>query len=186
MRLELDAATYEPPSGEASEDLHREPFLSHVVLTDGGVYDNLGLETAWKRCNTILVSDGGAKMQAEPEPASDWVRHGLRITDLIDNQVRSLRKRQVIGSFEAKTRQGAYWSIGSHIDDYRLSDPLPCPAVQTLALAQLPTRLAALEPVLQERLINWGYGICDAAMRKWVDATLAKPPAFPYPASGIG
>ena len=28
--------------GQASEDLHREPFLSKAVLTDGGVYDNLG------------------------------------------------------------------------------------------------------------------------------------------------
>jgi hypothetical protein len=34
-------------------------FRSDVMLTDGGVYDNLGLETAWKRYKTVLVSDGG-------------------------------------------------------------------------------------------------------------------------------
>jgi hypothetical protein len=33
-------------------------FRGDVVLTDG-VYDNLGLETAWKRYETVLVSDGG-------------------------------------------------------------------------------------------------------------------------------
>jgi predicted acylesterase/phospholipase RssA len=46
LRLELDASRYDPPSAQASEDLHREPFLTDVVLSDGGVYDNLGLETA--------------------------------------------------------------------------------------------------------------------------------------------
>ena len=71
-RLTVDPATYAPPSGKPSEDLHQEPFLSDVALADGGVYDNLGLETAWKRFTTVLVSDGGGKMQAEAEPKSDW------------------------------------------------------------------------------------------------------------------
>jgi NTE family protein len=181
LRLELDAALYEPPSGQPSEDLHREPFLSDVVLTDGGVYDNLGLETAWKRYQTILVSDGGGKMQAEPDPKGDWVRHALRINDLIDNQVRSLRKRQVVGSFEAKERQGTYWGIRSHVADYGLADPLPCPPDKTIVLANTKTRLKRMDTVLQERLINWGYAICDTAMRRWVDPDLAKPTGFPVP-----
>jgi NTE family protein len=42
LRMELEPALYDPPSGRPSEDLHREPFLTDVVLTDGGVYDNLG------------------------------------------------------------------------------------------------------------------------------------------------
>ena len=32
------------------------------MLSDGGVYDNLGLETVWKRYQTVLVSDGGGKL----------------------------------------------------------------------------------------------------------------------------
>jgi NTE family protein len=39
---------------------------------------------------------------------------------------------------------------------------------------------------VQEHLINWGYAICDAAMRKWVDPALRAPAGFPYPTSGIG
>jgi NTE family protein len=35
------------------------PPATEVVLTDGGVYDHLGLETVWKKYTTILVSDGG-------------------------------------------------------------------------------------------------------------------------------
>jgi NTE family protein len=30
-----------------------------VYLTDGGVYDNLGLEPVVKRCETVFISDGG-------------------------------------------------------------------------------------------------------------------------------
>ena len=32
---------------------------------DGGIYDNLGLETAWKRHATILVSDGGGTFRQQ-------------------------------------------------------------------------------------------------------------------------
>ncbi len=180
--LRLDPESFTPNSGQ---DLQRKPFTSRVVLTDGGVYDNLGLETVWKRYETVLVSDGGGKMQAEEEPKSDWARHAYRVLDLVDNQVRSLRKRQVIDSFRAKTRTGAYWGIRTDIADYKLADPLPCPHERTLELAGTPTRLKRLDETQQERLINWGYAVCDAALRSHVNPTLPKPNDFPYPQSGV-
>jgi NTE family protein len=186
LRMELNPAVWAPASGQPSEDLHKEPYLSEVVLTDGGVYDNLGLETAWKRYKTILVSNGGGKMQAEPDPHGDWARHALRVNDIIDNQVRSLRARQVIGSFEAGERQGAYWGIRTDIRDYELPDCLSCDFGKTTSLANTPTRLKQLDDVVQERLINWGYAVCDAAMRKHVVKTAAKATAFPFASSGIG
>jgi NTE family protein len=191
LKLELDPKAWEPPSGSPSEDCHTVPFLSDVVLTDGGVYDNLGLETAWKKYQTVLVSDGGGKMQAEAEPKGDWARHALRVNDIIDNQVRSLRKRQLIASYQAKpedptSRAGTYWGIRTDIAEYGVSGALACPFEKTIRLANLKTRLKRLDDVVQERVINWGYAVCDAAMRRWVDASLAKPTGFPYPAAGIG
>jgi NTE family protein len=185
-RLELDRAAWAPATGRKSEDLHREPFLSGAVLTDGGVYDNLGLETAWKRYRTILVSNGGGKMQAEAVPRSDWARHAVRINDIVDNQVRSLRARQVIDAFKAGRRDGAYWGIRTCIDDYQLATAIPCPEEKTIALANLATRLQAMDDRTQERLINWGYAVCDAAMRKHVAPSAAAPRGLPYPESGIG
>lgn len=44
---------------------HTEPYMTDVVLSNGGVYDNLGLETAWKNYQTVQVSDAGGKMQPE-------------------------------------------------------------------------------------------------------------------------
>jgi len=186
LKLELPASAWEPPSGLPSEDLHREPYLTDVVLTDGGVYDNLGLETAWKRYGTILVSNGGGKMEAEEEPESDWARHAIRVNEIIDNQVRSLRVRQVVGAFAAKEKDGTYWGIRTDIGEYGLADALPCPLDQTLRLAQTKTRLKRLDDVVQERLINWGYAICDAAMRTYVVKTQPPPSGFPYPARKVG
>ena len=168
-------------------DLHREPFTTQVVLTDGGVYDNLGIETAWKRYKTVLVSDGGGRMAAEADPKRDWGRHAIRVLDLIDNQVRSLRKRQIIDAFKSPTEphDGTYWGIRTQIADYGLADVLPCPVERTLELAETPTRLKRLEPEHQERLINWGYAVCDAAVRRHLPSSQPPRPAFPYPAAAV-
>ena len=125
-------------------------------------------------------------MAPDPEPHTDWVRHALRIHDLIDDQMRSLRKRQVIGSFQSAERKGTYWGIRSHIADYPAPTALPCPTVQAAALAEYPTRLADVPDLIQERLINWGYAICDAAMRAHVVPTADVPAGFPYPDAGVG
>jgi NTE family protein len=184
LQLELDPARF---AVDGRGPLHERPFTSNVVLSDGGVYDNLGLETAWKRYRTILVSDGGGQMMPEPEPDTDWARHALRINSLIDNQVRSLRKRQTIAGFQEGTRTGAYWGIRSHVADFGPpAGSLPCPPDRTLALAATKTRLRRMDEALQERLINWGYAICDVALRRWVDPGSAPPERFPYPASGLG
>jgi NTE family protein len=180
LRLENDDFT--PNSGQ---DLQRPPFTTRVVLSDGGVYDNLGLETAWKRYQTIFVSDAGGKLKPEEEPKSDWARHAFRVLDLIDNQVRSLRKRQVIDSLKSGARKGAYWGIRTDIANYKLADPLPCPSGRTLALAETPTRLKRMNDDLQDKLINWGYAVCDAALRKHVDPALRRPADFPYPAAKV-
>ena len=43
------------------------------------------------------------------------------------------------------------------------------------------TRLAKTPEKVQEGLINWGYVICDTAMRSHVDKGEAPGPALPYP-----
>jgi NTE family protein len=169
----------------AGNVLTGDGYRRRLVLSDGGVYDNLGLETAWKRYRTILVSDGGGHMGPDEDPPRVWPLQMLRVLKVVDNQVRDLRKRQVIGSYNAGTRDGAYWSIRSDLADFPLSDPLACPVAETRALAAIATRLAALPEITQERLINWGYAAADAGLRAHVDLK-ASPGAFPYPAAGVG
>ncbi|MBZ0100724.1 MAG: patatin-like phospholipase family protein [Thermoanaerobaculia bacterium] len=162
-------------------------FREEVMLSDGGVYDNLGVETIWKRYETIFVSDGGGQLAAEIEPHEDWARHALRINGLIDSQVRKLRKRQVIGSLMHKVRKGAYWSI--HVDpsdaNWAPHFALPCNRDRARELAQTPTRLARLDGHYQERIINWGYAVGDAALRAFFDKSLPKPQTFPFEGAGV-
>jgi NTE family protein len=184
LELRLDPKQFKPNTGH---DLQREPFTSDMVLTDGGVYDNLGLETSWKSYKTIWVSDAGGMYAPEEHPHRDWVRHTLRVLDLLDNQVRNLRKRQLIDSYKAKVRGGAYWSIWEDILAFDLSPSLTCPLAKTTKIAQTPTRLEGLDRDDQDAIINWGYAICDAAMRKYGGANPdIKPTEFPYPGIGVG
>ena len=181
--LELDDSDFTPNTGA---DLQKEPYTTDVVLSDGGVYDNLGLETAWKRYKTILVSDAGGQMAPEPDPKRDWAGHIYRVLNLIDNQVRSLRKRQVINSYVNKSRTGTYWGIRTNIANYQLADAMNCPHEKTLKLANVATRLKRLDSGIQKKLINWGYAVCDAAVRKYIDVPHEKQANFPYPDKGVG
>jgi NTE family protein len=161
-------------------------LLSDISLVDGGAYDNLGLETVWKRYANVLVSDAGAALGLNPSPSADWGRQSKRVIDVIYRQVSALRKRQVIASFKAPSgtpgkRRGTYWGVGSDIAHYKLTSSLSAPIERTRELAAIPTRLRRLSAIDQERLINWGYAICDAAIRRHFQPAGSPPPQFPYP-----
>lgn len=175
----------EPGDFTHSEAGLDDKFRSAVSLTDGGVYDNLGLEAVWKSHSTVLVSDGGGRIEDDPSPAGDWARGAKRVLDVVDHQVRNLRKRQVIGSFVDGERDGAYWGIRTAMDDYGIPSPLRCPANATMRLAETPTRLKRMDAALQERLINWGYAVTDTAVRAHVDQSVPPPAGFPYPERGV-
>ncbi|SFN88382.1 NTE family protein [Geodermatophilus obscurus] len=184
VRLTVDPDAFEPRS---AGPLATRAFTSEIVLSDGGVYDNLALETAWKRASTILVSDGGGQLEPQARIPSDWPRHALRVNGVIDHQVRNLRKRQLVAAFRRGDRTGTYWGIRTPIDRYLpLDGALPCPPEQTALLAAVPTRLKRLPSSVQEQLVNWGYAVCDAAVRRHLDPTAAAPAGFPYPGVGVG
>lgn len=181
--LKLDPSTFDP---KTKGNLQFKPYTSRVFLTDGGVYDNLGLETAWKKYETILVSDGGGATPDEEKPSREWLQQSYRVLSLFDSQVRSLRYRQVIGSYQLGLRKGAYWGIRTNIGDYKLATALNCPFEATTVLANVGTRLKKVDGALQDRLINWGYAVCDAAVRTYWNPALSQQAQFPYPTSGIG
>jgi len=164
-----------PPPGVKYPDFRKE-----IVLCDGGVYDNLGLETAWKRYATILVSDGGAALAMQVDPPHEWLGQAYRVLDVIDNQVGALRKRVLIASYENKLREGTYWGISTDIANYHLSSALQCDHDFTLKLASTPTRLTAMDVGLQHQLIDWGYAVCDAAMRTHVVTGAPAPTQSPF------
>lgn len=184
IRLKFDPSDFTP---DDKIDLKDEGYRTKVVLTDGGVYDNLGLETTWKRYETVLVSDAGAAFATQIKPKRDWFRHTARVLFIIDNQVRNLRRRQLIESYKLNIRRGAYWSIGANLnEDYNLKEILSCPFEKTDLLANVATRLQKLDTATQEKLINWGYAVTDAGLRQYVDETFLPAKSFPFNSVGIG
>ena len=112
------------------------------MLTDGGVYDNLGLETAWKRYRTMLVSDGGGQYRPQARVRANWLLQTVRVLGTIDSQVRALRKRQVIGGFAARRARAARTG-GSGARSPSSASPTRSPPddARTKQLARMPTRL---------------------------------------------
>lgn len=185
--LKFDESDFTPNTGGPGEyNLQRPPFTTDVSLADGGVYDNLGLETAYKRYQTLLVSDAGAPFQPAKDVPRNWAGLGKRVIDVVDNQVRALRKRLLMNSFNTGARIGAFWDIDATIDWFTAPGKLPCPHAQTLKLAGVGTDLSEKDDMTQERLINWGYAVCDASIRTHLDTSLPPPTGFPYPTSGVG
>lgn len=158
-------------------------YRRRLLLTDGGVYDNLGLETIDKRCKTLLVSDAGAPFTAAADPSKAWVKQALRAFAIATNQARALRKRALIDDYETGAHLGAYWGITTDIASYRLADALPVDAGVRQYLSAIRTRLNPFSEAEQCRLVNDGYALCDAAMRTYVipPATSVTAPRWPYP-----
>lgn len=185
MSLDIE----QPVEAVSGTDLSRPPYTETAVLSDGGVYDNLGLETV-KRLTTLLVSDAGQKIAPEEDPDTDWARHSIRVLDTVDNQVRSLRKRHLIESYQRGDHTGTYWGIRTNWKDYKLTDdPLGCRNRNPIPLAEIPTRLQRMPSAQHDKLVNWGYAVCDAALRAHLDSNLqtklginiVAPTQFPFP-----
>lgn len=177
-------------SNNVYADLQYAPYTTNVVLTDGSVYDSLAIETAWNRYKTVLVSDGGSQIVPTKDPAHSLLYQFSRIRDITDHNVRSLRKRQLLYSYMQPPgteghRYGAFWGIGTNIEDYGVTNPMTFPPHEAKKLANEPTRLYSLSARTQMGLINWGYAACDASLRSatlntQLDAEVISSTAFPY------
>src|SRR5690606_34906778 len=157
-----------------------QKLRSKLILTDGGVYDNLGLEPLWGNCDTILVSDAGAPAGIRESVARNWLGQLGRVRGIMMEQTRALRRRMLIAELEAKRLEGAFWGIGTLIDKYELPDAMTVDSPQTAALRKVRTRLSPFNEKEQSELINWGYALCDAAMRKHMGIG-TRPSAWPVP-----
>ena len=185
-----DWKDWENNNDNRSNTVFNKTKLRHFLyLTDGGVYDNLGLERVWDRYATVLVSDAGAPFRITPHSLgfrlSELIR-ALRAISIVTEQTRSLRKRWLIGDMKRSMVRGTYWGIGTHIRDYQLEangceSPLLDDNPATRSLSRVRTRLNCFSSNEQESLINWGYSLTDAAMRRHVLEKGAKPGRLPYP-----
>ncbi len=152
-----------------------------IVLSDGGIYDNMGLESLVDNADIVLVSDAGAPMEIEEDPQGDYLRQLSRVRDILIEQTRALRKRWLIAEFEAGRKRGAYWGIGTSIESYADGTSPFQDTTVTNGLVSVPTRLAHFEDETQGRLVNWGYALCDVALRRRAKLGIPTATTLPLP-----
>jgi NTE family protein len=175
-----------PPHHPARERAAWKRIRRKIRLTDGGVYDNLGIEPVWKTHKTLLVSDGGAPLQYKVPPPGLRL---MRYTEVIQNQVASLRKRWIIDVYERAKRghpdtfDGTYWGIASATARYRQRNETR-PAFgysKSLArevIARIRTDLDPFSPNEIHVLMKHGYELAEIALRTHASHLIKNPSAL--------
>lgn len=176
--LKTDPAAWEKPLKELPS---LEKLRRRIVLADGGVYDNMGLEGLLRSVDILLVSDAGAPFEIDETPFEDDLLQLGRVRDILIDQTRALRKRWLVEDFKAGRRRGAYWGIGTSIGDYHDPGALTVDNEITVALESIPTRLKKFGAREQGRLINWGYALADVALRSRARFAIAPSQGWPVP-----
>lgn len=155
-------------------------YTKKLTLTDGGAYDNLGLETV-SGFRTVIVSDAGAPFGAEASASSFWPKQAMRALDIATDQSRSLRKRLLFAECAADGRTPVYAGIDSDPGRYPARQSLKPAAATIAALAGMRTRLNAFTDKEQAQLINWGWLMMDVAVRSYLKPKEPAPTRLPLP-----
>ncbi len=150
-----------------SEYFNDERLRGKLFLADGGLYDNLGLEAVWKgNFSHVICCDAGTPFGVDRKPRKNWISQFKRMTDIMVEQQRALRKRILIARYIDKKFGGTYFGLSTEIENYQFDDSMTSDSSVSAALATLRTRLNAFNKEEQGRLMNWGYALTDTAIRR--------------------
>ncbi|MEZ5339536.1 MAG: patatin-like phospholipase family protein [bacterium] len=185
LSLRAEPHEWQLAEGErlAQEPQHRRK----LVLADGGVFDNLGMEGVLDRCRTLLFSDASSLFSPWNWMARDRMIQLMRANTVLVSRLRRMRKRylleQRLGNPE-HPQSGAYWGISSEIASFGLDDALGADSQLSASLAYVRTRLSTFSEQEQGQLINWGYALADAGMRRYLAAE-GPAPQWPCPSQSL-
>jgi NTE family protein len=154
--------------------------IKDLRLTDGGNYDNMGLEPVWKDHAVVLASDASSPMDFSSEQGFIWRLQ--RYVAIQAEQAHALRKRWLVSSFIDGVMDGAYWGISSARTSYDPKDNLGYPKeLAKQKIACIRTDLDAFSDVEAAILENHGYLLADAAVRKHVPELPTSVPPLVLP-----
>jgi NTE family protein len=158
--------------GDPGLKLHRR-----LALSDGGVYDNMGLEPVWKTHACLLVSDGGAPVECQA--SRNPLRRLLRYTSVVMNQAQSLRRRMFFGGIDRRSYTGTRWDLRTTTS---AGGPGYSDEIVTGTIARIRTDLDRFTEAEQMVLENHGYCAVETRFREKLskeipdDATDAQVP----------
>lgn len=151
-----------------------------VYLSDGGLYDNLGIEplfnleqSSLRYPNTdfLIVSDAGSGLKRQSlAPVWRPLLRTIRLINVINQQVRALRLRSLSAFFKRNAEKGVQISMGISFEQWKkerlssgktvpkkLSDHPFLSSANVKLAKNTPTSLASLSPEQFERLLRHGY-----------------------------
>jgi NTE family protein len=167
LHLNLDPTKL--TGGKIQPSPQRDKCIREVTFSDGGVYDNLGLEPVWKDHEIVLSSDGGALFPIGGDTGFAWDIG--RYIGIPENQALALRKRWLISNFAANQIKGTYWGIGSTAYDYGIQQGYSNDLAKHF-IAAIRTDLDSFSDAEASVLENHGYWLADAAIRTHVHELL--------------
>lgn len=144
-----------------------------ISLSDGGVYDNLGLEPIWKDHAIVLSSDGGAVFDFEAD--KNFFGRVQRYVSIQGNQALALRKRWLISNFLSGVMQGTYWGIASMTANYGPKAPPGYSEDVVNMIGKIRTDLDRFSDAEKAVLENHGYLLAEAAVQQHLPAQALKP-----------
>ena len=180
LRLRVDPAELKGGTAPAGDE--RARCLSDFRLTDGGDYDNMGLEPVWKNHAVVLVSDAGGLFTNQSDQGLLW--RVPRYQAIQERQARGLRKRWLVAALAEGVLDGAYFGVGSSPSKYGSAFPGYSKELAREVIAEIRTDLDAFTDAEAAVLENHGYLVTDAALRRHVPTLIpdALPPvAVPHP-----
>lgn len=153
-------------AGGSYAEPDRDRLVREIDLSDGGMFDNLGLEPVWRDHRTVLVSDAAPSFK--PDPDVGWLWSALRQGVILLEQATEVRKRWLVSSFIENELEGAYWGIASRPASYELDPPPEAYSHDLIRDFIAPVRidLDAFSPGEIGVLENHGYLMAEIALRK--------------------
>jgi NTE family protein len=123
------------PPLRLDQDEYASDEVEYVTLTDGGVYDNLGVNPSLRKRNNldyIIVSDAGKPFALDVQPTEKGTIVLTESIGILMEQVRGLQFKKLELSHLAKKGPKPLWfSIDSHEGEIQSGDAVFASAIKT-------------------------------------------------------
>lgn len=183
--------------------LYDDWYVSRLGLSDGGVFDNLGLTALLdEQCTYIIASDTSGLLGVTERAATGRIGMSARITSVLmeavaDRQREQLRERRRVSREISGRGDPVTWAefhagrelhalAYFHVTSPRVGSDGLALGLEGADLARIRTDLDGFGEVEIAALVNHGYDMADRYLRRYFDATtpyykaeLWRPPAGP-------
>jgi NTE family protein len=151
-------------------------------LVDGSIRDCMALGPAWRSHRLLIALDAGRPFDRDPK-YDDWLGNRLwRSLAVAERQAKELTKRWFVSSLIAGNHEGAYIHLGAYHGHYGLDGSVGYSADVVDEIAGIKVSFAPLTPDAARIVVNHGYTIADAAVRRYLPGQFLPnvPLALPF------